>query len=157
MIGGGEWSYNRPGFRVDEELFVRMAQVSVFFPMMQFSWAPWRVLSSEHLEIVRKCADLHARLAPELYDLIQASAKSGEPILRPLAYNYPHAGYETVTDEYLCGENLLVCPVVTKGTRRKELIFPAGKWVDEDGHVYTEGRHTVETPLEKLAWFRRKE
>ena len=74
MIGGGEWSYNRPGFRVDEELFVRMAQVSVFFPMMQFSWAPWRVLSPEHLAIVRECANLHARLAPELYDLIQASA-----------------------------------------------------------------------------------
>lgn len=157
MIGGGEWSYNRPGFRVDEELFVRMAQVSVFFPMMQFSWAPWRVLSPEHLAIVRECANLHARLAPELYDLIQASAKSGEPILRPLCYSYPHAGYEKVTDEYLCGENLLVCPVVTKGTRRKELIFPAGDWVDEDGNRYAGGRHTVETPLEKLAWFRRKE
>ena len=134
-----------------------MAQVSVFFPMMQFSWAPWRVLPPEHLAIVRECANLHARLAPELYDLIQASAKSGEPILRPLCYSYPHAGYEKVTDEYLCGENLLVCPVVTKGTRRKELIFPAGEWEDEDGNRYAGGRHTVETPLEKLAWFRRKE
>lgn len=44
-----------------------------------------------------------------------------------------------------------------KGTRRKELIFPAGEWEDEDGNRYAGGRHTVETPLEKLAWFRRKE
>lgn len=157
MIGGGEWSYNRPGFRVDEELFVRMAQVSVFFPMMQFSWAPWRVLSPENLATVRNCARLHTELAPEILRIIRESAVSGEPVVRPLAYQYPHAGYETIRDEYLCGDSILVCPVVTKGTTRRELVFPAGEWVDADGKIYTEGRHFVDIPLEKLAWFRKKE
>lgn len=46
--GGGQWLYNLiPDFKVDEELFIRMAQASALFPIMQFSWAPWRVLSKK--------------------------------------------------------------------------------------------------------------
>ena len=156
MIGGGEWSFNRiPGFKVDEELFIRMAQVSVFFPMMQFSWAPWRVLSPEGLNTVRECAALHAKLAPEIISIIESSAKTGEPVVRPLEYEYPHCGFEDIKDEFLCGSDILVCPVVTKGTFEKELVFPAGKWQDSDGNVFSEGRHLVKTPIDKLAYFRK--
>ncbi len=156
MIGGGEWSYNaRPGFHLDEELFIRMAQVSIFFPMMQFSLAPWRVLSPEGLAAVRRCAELHAQFAPELLQILRQSAQTGEPVVRTLEYAYPHCGYERIHDEFMCGDDILVCPVVTKGTREKELIFPAGRWADAAGNIYTEGRHVVATPVEQLAWFRR--
>ncbi len=156
MIGGGEWSYNiLPGFQVDEELFVRMTQLAVFFPMMQFSWAPWRVLSNENLEIVVKAAQLHVNMAPEIIDIIKKSAITGEPVIRTLEYMEPHCGYEKINDEFFCGEDILVCPVVTKGTFEKEMIFPKGNWIDCDGNVFHEGVHMVETPLDKLAWFRR--
>jgi alpha-glucosidase (family GH31 glycosyl hydrolase) len=158
MIGGGEWSYNViPGFKVDEELFIRMAQASVFFPMMQFSWAPWRVLSADGLEAVKECAELHSIYADEIIEIINESAKSGEPVLRSLEYSYPHNGYAEIKDEFLCGDNILVCPVVTKGTFQKEIVFPEGRWVDVDGNVYTEGKHPVQTPINKLKWFRRAE
>lgn len=158
MIGGGEWSYNFiPDFKIDEELFIRMAQASVFFPMMQFSWAPWRVLSEKGLEIVKACAKLHCEIAPEIIELIKQSAMTAEPVIRCLEYCYPHCGYENIKDEFLCGENILVCPVVTKGTVEREVVFPKGSWADSNGVVYSEGRHTVKTPIEKLAWFRRCE
>lgn len=156
MIGGGEWSYNaRMDFQFDEELFVRMAQISVFFPMMQFSLAPWRVLSPEGLAAVRYCAELHAQFVPELLQILYQSAQTGEPVVRTLEYAYPHCGYERIQDEFMCGDDILVCPVVTKGTREKKLIFPAGHWVDAVGNIYAEGCHIVETPVERLAWFRR--
>jgi len=156
MIGGGEWSYNvKPGFHVDEELFIRMAQMSVFFPMMQFSWAPWRVLSKEGLAEVTKLASLHAAMADEIVAILKESAVTGEPVLRSLEYQYPHRGYERILDEYLCGSDILVCPVVTKGTFEKDVVFPEGKWQDEDGNVYTEGVRHIATPIHKLAWFRR--
>ncbi len=156
MIGGGEWSYNViPGFKVDEELFIRMAQASVFFPMMQFSWAPWRVLSKESFEIVREAARLHSKLAPELVAIIRECAMTGEPIMRTLEYQYPHCGYESITDEFLCGDDILVCPVVTKGTLEREIVFPAGEWIDMEGNRYPAGRRVVPTPLESLTWFRR--
>ncbi len=156
MIGGGEWSYNvKPGFHIDEELFIRMAQVSVFFPMMQFSWAPWRVLSKEALEQVKSLANLHAKVAPELMEIVKKSAVTGEPVIRLLEYAYPHCGYEEIKDEYLCGEDILVCPVVTKGTFKKEVVIPEGKWQDELGNVYEKGVYTIDTPVERLPYFRR--
>ncbi len=156
MIGGGEWSYNIiPGFKVDEELFVRMAQASVFFPMMQFSWSPWRVLSPESFETVKAAARLHSELAPRIIEIIKDSAVTGDPVMRTLEYMYPHSGYEKINDEFLCGEDILVCPIVTKGTFEKEIVFPKGRWQDCDGNIYTEGRYTVKTPLEKLTWFKK--
>ena len=37
-------------------------------PMMQFSVAPWRILSKENLEICRKAAWLHSELGPYLLE-----------------------------------------------------------------------------------------
>ncbi len=157
MIGGGSWIYNYyDGFTVDEELFIRMAQASALFPMMQFSWAPWRALSKESFQTVLEAARLHGRMAEEIISLIDAAMETGEPVLRSLEYADPHQGYATVSDEFLLGEDILVCPVVTKGTFEKEIVFPEGKWQAEDGTVY-EGRtaQRLKTPLDRLLWFRR--
>ena len=157
MIGGGEWTYNFiPDFKVDEELFIRMAQVSAFFPMMQFSWAPWRVLTKKSFNTVLNAARLHKNMATEIIGLIEDAEKSGEPIIRNLEYNDPHQNYAVIKDEFMLGENILVCPVVTKGTFEKDIVFPKGVWQDENGNEYA-GRQTLclPTPLDKLLWFRR--
>ena len=156
MIGGGEWTYSvYPDVIPDHELFLRMAQVSSLFPMMQFSWAPWRVLNEEEMDIIRESAYLHERMLPEIMKVVEESAVSGEPVLRHLEYEYPHCGYERVTDEFMLGKEFLVCPVVTQGTREKEIVFPEGKWQDTDGNVYECGTHKVKTPLEKLTYFKK--
>ena len=157
MIGGGEWSYNyKPGFHIDEELFVRMAQCSALFPMMQFSWAPWKALSPENMALCVDAAKLHQSLADEIIALVEKSEKSGEPIMRPLEYNDPKQGYAKITDEFMLGENILAAPVVTKGTRERIVYFPEGLWEDESGNRYP-GRteKLLPAPLEKLLWFKR--
>jgi len=157
MIGGGEWSYNYlPGFQIDEELFVRMAQCSALFPMMQFSWAPWKALSAENMAICVEAAQLHQRMAGEILSLVKEAEKTGEPILRTLEYNDPHQGYAKITDQFMLGEDILVAPVVTKGTRERLVAFPQGCWEDENGRRY-QGRTEkwMAAPLEKLLWFKR--
>lgn len=157
MIGGGSWTDDyQPGFKIDEELFIRWAQLSSMFPMMQFSRSPWKCLSKKSLDIVMRWYNHHINMADEIGMLVENAEKTGEPILRCLEYNDPHNGYAHITDEFMLGENILVCPVVTKGTRSKEITLPNGRWQDEDGNIY-EGRQTVilPTPLEKLLWFRR--
>ncbi len=74
MIGGGEYLSFRDASKLDEELVVRAAQVHALMPMMQFSAAPWRVLSARNLEIVRSAATLHERLGPEILVLAKQSA-----------------------------------------------------------------------------------
>ena len=157
MIGGGSWIYNfYDNFEIDGELFVRMAQASALLPMMQFSWAPWRVLSQHHFEIVKAAANLHNSMSDRIIGLIDDTAKNGEPIVRTLEYNYPHSNLEKVTDQFMLGTDILVCPVTTKDTYEKDIIFPEGSWADADGNEYT-GPATIKlpTPIDKLLWFKR--
>ena len=158
MIGGGEWSvFSRiGGCRFSEELFVRMAQVSALFPMMQFSMAPWRVLSEKNLEAVKAAAELHYAMSDKIIELVRKSEVSGEPIVRCLEYNYPGEGYKYIKDQFMLGDDILVCPVVTPGTFEKEVVIPAGRWQDCDGKIYEGGvRTVVQTPLEKLVWMKK--
>lgn len=158
MIGGGEWSYNiKPGFQVDQELFVRMAQASALFPMMQFSWAPWKALDEKHWDMVKAAADLHEEMADEIIQMVKTAEINGEPILRNLEYNFPGCGYVTIKDEFMLGETILAAPVVTANTYEREVVFPAGNWQDQDGTIYS-GPQTikVKAPIEKLLWFRKK-
>ena len=157
MIGGGSWTDElTPGFKIDEELFIRMAQASALFPMMQFSWAPWRVLSKESYDMVVSAYKLHNQMSSEIIDLVAHAEKTGEPILRSLEYVDPHKGYATITDEFLLGNDILVCPITTKGTYEKEITFPSGKWQDVDGNIYDGSQKlTLATPLDRLTIFRR--
>ena len=157
MIGGGEWrDLLTPGFRVDEELFVRMAQCSALFPMMQFSRAPWRALSKENARLCLEAARLHGRMLPEIMRVVRASLRSGEPVVRSLEYECPHHGFETVTDEFMLGSGLLVAPVLEKGARAREVAFPEGTWRGMDGREYAGlTRQTVSAPLDTLPWFMR--
>ena len=156
MIGGGEWTSFQDSSVMDEELIVRAAQVSALMPMMQFSVAPWRVLGKENLLICKKMADLHYSMGTEILGLARECAVSGEPMVRNLEYEYPGKGYEEIKDQFLLGNKILVAPVVVKGQRSREVIFPEGKWQGDDGSIVN-GPVTlkIEVPLERLPWYRK--
>lgn len=157
MIGGGSWTPTvDPNFNCDEELFVRMAQCSALFPMMQFSWAPWRVLGAKAQTLCLKAARLHDAFADTIVELVNNATETGEPIVRMLEYNYPHKGYERVLDQFMLGEDILVCPVIQKGTYTRSVILPQGKWEYCDGKIY-EGDTKIEvpSPLSVLPYFKR--
>jgi alpha-glucosidase (family GH31 glycosyl hydrolase) len=157
MIGGGSWTDDyQQGFKIDEELFIRWAQLSSMFPMMQFSRAPWKCLSEKAFNLVKDAYNHHMRMTDEIIDLVRNAELTGEPILRCLEYNAPGENLATILDEFMLGNDILVCPVITKGTFKRDVTFPAGKWQDEDGNIY-EGDtvQTLNSPIEKLLWFRR--
>lgn len=155
MIGGGEYM-SFTSAQLDSELFVRYAQCSALFPMMQFSAAPWRVLDDEHLRYCVEAARLHARFGQEILALAQQSALTGEPIMRHMAYEFPEEGMETVLDEFMLGGSLLVAPAVVKGMRERLVSFPAGTWIGDDGsRVEGPATEQVEVPLGRLPWYRK--
>jgi alpha-glucosidase len=157
MIGGGEFTSFQDSSVIDEELVVRSAQVSALMPMMQFSVAPWRVLSKEHLEICKNMAILHKNMGLEIFELAKQSAKTGEPILRNMEYVFPGMGYEEIKDQFLLGDNILVAPIIEKGLRFREVVFPVGTWQGDDGSVVIGPvKQKIEVPLERLPWYRRK-
>lgn len=158
MVGGGEYSDfpQTGGADFDAELFVRYAQASALFPMLQFSAAPWRLLDDEGLNACRNAAALHCQLAPEILELATQAARTGEPILRHLSYVYPREGYDHVHDQFLLGDDILVAPVLEPNAHSRIVCFPPGCWVGDDGEqVVGPCRHEVQAPLTRLPWFRK--
>lgn len=157
LIGGGNYKSFLDERILDQELIVRSTQVHALMPMMQFSVAPWRVLSKENLNICKNMALLHQRMGNEILALAKLSAKTGEPIVRYMEYVFPHQGYEDIKDQFFLGDSILVAPVIEKGIRKRNVVLPKGKWVDETGKVF-KGNRTIEieVPLERLPWFRRQ-
>lgn len=158
MIGGGlQPEFANPDAAIDQELFVRWAQCAALFPMMQFSFAPWRVLDQRHAALCREAAALHEHYAPEIEALARHAAVSGEPILRHLAYEFPEDGLESVNDQFMLGSDILVAPVLEKGAVSRVVQLPSGVWRDEaQGRVFRgPGVQTVDAPLHLLPVFRR--
>jgi alpha-glucosidase (family GH31 glycosyl hydrolase) len=127
-------------------------------PMMQFSVAPWRVLSKENLEICVNMARLHVRMGDEIIALARTAARTGEPIIRSMEYTFPGKDYVDITDQFLLGDEILVAPITEKGAVSREIIFPEGKWEGDDGSL-VEGPVTLEVaaPIERLPWYRKKQ
>lgn len=157
MIGGGlDDSFGKPDFELDQELFVRYAQCSALFPIMQFSLAPWKALDEEHFQYCMDVVRLRERLGPEILKLAQETAVSGEPITRHMAYVFPNEGYEKINDQFMLGNEILVAPVIKKGADSRVIVFPKGTWQGDDGSI-VEGKCTkeVSAPLSRLPWYRR--
>jgi alpha-glucosidase (family GH31 glycosyl hydrolase) len=157
MIGGGEYqSFSDENFRLDEELVVRYAQAAALCPMMQFSVAPWRVLTPRHAAICLAAAMLHTRMGEEILHIAKASAMSGDPMLRPLEYDFPGLGYELVSDQFMLGDSVLVAPVLQKGQVERSVVVPPGRWRDDKGIEHV-GPDTIKlsAPIERLIWMKR--
>jgi alpha-glucosidase len=154
MIGGGEYRSFLNTQTIDEELVVRSAQVHALMPMMQFSVAPWRILSKENNRICLEMAKLHQKMGPTILALARESSKTGEPIAKPMAMAFPDDGYETIKDQFVLGNDLIVAPVVEKGVRSRTVVLPQGEWKAEDGTVHKGGASVkIEVPLQRLPFF----
>ncbi len=154
MIGGGEYQSFLNSSTIDEELVVRSAQVHALMPMMQFSAAPWRVLSKENNRICRKMAELHLKYGDLILKLSKESAKTGEPIVKPMEFAFPNQGYAMINDQFVLGDGIIVAPVVEKGARSRQVTLPPGSWTADDGTTYEGGKVIeIEVPLERLPYF----
>lgn len=158
IIGGGlDTSFKDPNFAgMDEELFVRWTQASAFMPMMQFSYAPWR-LSEPSRELALKYALIHRDLAGYIYSLALRAREDGTPIVRPLFWRNPEDERTyTIRDQFLLGDRFLVAPVLEKGARSRAVYLPSGLWKDFwSGKIYAGGRDLEDysAPLETLPVF----
>jgi alpha-glucosidase len=153
MIGGGEFGSFQADGKLDQDLIVRSAQCHALMPMMQFSVAPWRVLDKEHLEAVKKAVAIRQNYVPEIVRLANASAKTGEPIVSNLEYVFPGQGLDECKDQFMLGENIMVAPMLEKGTSR-EVVFPKGKWRDRNGNVIKGPvKKQITVPLDELLYF----
>jgi alpha-glucosidase len=154
LIGGGDWVSFLDESKLDRELVVRSAQCHALMPMMQFSVAPWRILSKEQLDAVKKAVALREKFTPLIMKLAREAAKTGEPILKSMEYAFPNQGFAEIKDQFLLGDQLLVAPMLEKGKTERTVLLPKGKWLADDGKLYKGGKsYLITIPLDRLAHF----
>jgi alpha-glucosidase (family GH31 glycosyl hydrolase) len=154
LIGGGEFTSFLNLEKLDQESVVRSAQCHALMPMMQFSVAPWRVLDNEHLDAVKQAVKIREKYTGYIVELAINAAKTGEPIIKSLEFNYPGKGYASVTDQFLLGDRLLVAPVLTKGAVTRKIVIPEGKWKSFDGKIINGPKNIeIAVKLDDLPFF----
>ena len=155
MIGGGEFTsfLDVDPSEIDQEQIVRSCQVHAMMPMMQFSVAPWRILTKENMEICRAAAWKHVELAPYLLEKTKEGTINGVPVARPMEFEFPGQGFEGCNDQYMLGDKYLVAPMLEKGTSRS-VKHPKGRWQDETGRKYKGGKsYEIDVPLDRIPIF----
>lgn len=157
MIGGGEsGSFQANSDKLDEELFIRYAQCAALMPMMQFSAAPWRVLSERGNSLCREAAKLHVKFSEYILKIAEESAKTGEPIVRYMEYEFPNEGLCSILDQFMLGSDILVAPVCQKGIEKRSVVLPKGRWEYVTGDIFDGGKAVeVEAPIDVLPYFRK--
>lgn len=153
MVGGGQFAAFLNVKKFDEPLIVRSAQTHALMPMMQFSVAPWRILSAENNRICANMARLHAKKGEYILSCARQAAKTGEPILRHMEYMFPGQGFADCKDQFMLGDKYLVAPLVTPENNR-QVRLPKGKWRDDLGKIWSGGKViSVKAGLERLPYF----
>ncbi|MBW1880386.1 MAG: glycoside hydrolase family 31 protein, partial [Deltaproteobacteria bacterium] len=147
----------------DKETFSRWFEHTALSSVMQVGTntndVPWEFeedngFDEEMLGWYRTYARLHLRLFPYAWTYAERLAEDGRPLQRPLGLAFPDLGVHPRHD-YLFGDFLLVAPVVHRGERTRDVVFPEGRWIDWfTGEVFAgPAERTVDAPLDKLPLF----
>jgi alpha-D-xyloside xylohydrolase len=155
-----------PEFR---ELIVRWFQYGAFCPLfrlhgfreprMPFNarqhggpnevWA----FGDEAYAAIREVLFLRERLRPYVMAQMRAAHECGRPPMRPLFFDFPADERAwSVDDAFLFGPDVLVAPVLERGSRAREVYLPAGAtWTDPwTERTYAGGQAVrLDAPLEQ--------
>jgi alpha-glucosidase len=145
------------------ELLTRWYELAAFTPVFRNHSAndaphaePW-VDGPEHLAIRRRFIEERYRLMPYLYALADENARTGDPMMRPLFYDYPDA-LKLDCDSALTfavGRDLVVAsPARLESPRPQSICLPAGDWYDYwTGLPVGEHKLTVTPQLDSVPLF----
>ena len=128
------------------ELFARWIQLGIFHPFCRVHSSgdhgdqePWS-FDSDITDIVRKFIELRYQLLPYLYTMFWKYSNQGIPMIQPLVhYDQEDAQTHFRTDEFIFGEQILVCPVQEPNAQGRRMYVPRGKWYNYWNDEVVEG------------------
>lgn len=161
------------------ELYTRWLQYAAFLPIFRSHGTDaareiWRFgeEGTPFYDAIARCIQLRYELMPYIYSLAAQITLNGRPIVRAVALDFPaDPATHGLTNQYLFGPALLVCPVTEPmyyekqsqpiyGTAKsRSVYFPAGcRWFDFRTGALHEGGHaiTADAPLETIPLYARE-
>ena len=117
------------------ELYIRWIQLGVFHPFCRThssgdhgNQEPW-TFGGEVVDLTRKFVELRYQLLPYLYTMFWEYAEQGIPMLKSLVlYDQNDTQTHYRTDEFIFGNQILVCPIQEPNAKGRRLYIPKGKW-----------------------------
>ena len=141
------------------ELLTRWMELGAFNPIYRNHAAkgtrfrePW-VDGPEHEAIRKRYIETRYRLLPYIYTGMEASSRTGLPLMRPMFLEFPdEPGLATNGEEYMFGDALLVAPKVWPFLDKYNVTLPKGDWYDYWSGERLQGGRTlqVDPPLDTL-------
>jgi alpha-glucosidase len=137
------------------ELLTRWYEIAAFTPVYRNHSAhdaprmePW-VDGPEHLAIRRRFIEERYRLMPYLYALAERNSLAGDPIMRPVFYDYPDALMSECDRAltFTLGRSLLIsAPPRPESPQPFNICLPAGGWYDYWTGLPVQGTKLTEKP-----------
>ncbi|WP_128976347.1 glycoside hydrolase family 31 protein [Streptomyces roseicoloratus] len=141
------------------ELFLRWYQLGAWLPLFRTHAAfdagrrePWE-FGPEVLEHARAALAERERLRPYFVTLSRLARLTGAPYVRPVWWGTPEdRALRDCEDAFLLGDSLLVAPVLSRGTDRRAVRLPRGRWYDTaTGEAYEgPGQVLLDAPLSRV-------
>jgi alpha-glucosidase len=144
------------------ELFARWIQLGIFHPFCRVHSSgdhgdqePWS-FDTEVTDIVRKFIELRYQLLPYLYTMFWKYTNEQAPMIKSLVY-YDQEDVQTHfrTDEFIFGDQILVCPIQEPNAQGRRMYLPIGKWHNFwNGEIVEGGMEKwVDAGLDKIPMF----
>jgi len=121
------------------DLLTRWFEIGAFTPVFRDHSAtgtprvePW-VDGPDHLAIRRRFVEERYRLMPYFYALADQNSRLGDPIVRPVFYDYPSAASASCNQSmaFTLGKALLIAPPPSpESPQTYDVCLPAGGWYD---------------------------
>ena len=144
------------------ELYARWIQLGVFHPFCRThssgdhgNQEPW-AFDEEVINITRKFVSLRYQLLPYLYTMFWQYIEEGIPMLKPLVY-YDQEDTQTHyrNDEFIFGNQILVCPILEPNAVGRRMYIPRGEWYNYwNNELSTGGREVwIDTKFDEIPVF----
>ena len=185
MSGVPFWAFDIGGFAgplPTAELYIRSTQMAALSPVMQWhsepaggqfsellastggvnDRSPWNIARASGdntvMDISLFYARLHFALLPYLFSEAQKCCRTGLPLMRHLALDYPDdTRAVNIADQYMLGD-ILVAPVTVDGVTSREVWLPNGRWMDLWTGIETDGGISISAsaPIGRLPLYIRQ-
>lgn len=164
LSGVGNWAHCMGGFEhvADPELYIRWTQFGLLSPIAHLFGMehpnykePWNY-GEEAIRIFKFYDEFRYQLIPYLYSTAYQNHNTGKPLMRALVLdNQDDANTYEITDQYLLGESMMVCPVVDKGAKTRIVYLPEGEWTNYWTKEVFQGKQYISVlcPLDQIPIF----
>lgn len=118
------------GGDVTDDLMVDWVKAGFLFPFLRNHCDRGRRpqepfnLPAGIMNIVRRYIRLRYKLLPYLYQLFVAQEETGDPVMRPLLYEFESDALTRTKDQFMVGPWLMQAPILEEGAKAREVLLP---------------------------------